>query len=76
MNFFVRAVWDEGAGVFRSESDIIGLHIETDTIGEFREVLLDMAPELILTNHISGDDLLARLRCHEISRAAIRPMGY
>ena len=60
MNFFVRAVWDEGAGVFRSESDIIGLHIETDTVGEFREVLLDVAPELILTNHISGDDLLAK----------------
>lgn len=60
MDFFVRAVWDEGAGVFRSESNIIGLHIETGTIDEFREVLSDLAPELILTNHISGDDLLAK----------------
>lgn len=59
MNFFVRAVWDESAGVFRSESNIIGLRMETDTINEFREVLWDLAPELILANHISGDPRIA-----------------
>ena len=28
MNFFVKAVWDEEAKVFYSDSDIVGLHIE------------------------------------------------
>ena len=57
MNFFVKAVWDEEAKVFCSDSDIIGLHIEAETIEEFREILVDIAPELILANHVSNDDL-------------------
>ena len=60
MEFFVKAVWDEDAGVFHSESNIIGLCIEAETIDEFRELLADLAPELILANHISRDDLLAK----------------
>ena len=30
--FYVRALWDEEAKRFYSESDIHGLHIETDTV--------------------------------------------
>ena len=60
MNFFVKAVWDEEAKVFCSDSDIVGLHIETETIEEFREVLVDIAPELILANHVTNDDLLTK----------------
>lgn len=60
MNFFVKAVWDEEARVFYSDSDIVGLHIEAETIEEFREVLVDVAPELILANHVSNDDLLTK----------------
>lgn len=60
MDFHVEAVWDEDAGVFRSESNIAGLFIEAETIAEFREVLSDVAPELIMANHISRDDLLAK----------------
>ena len=37
MNFFVKAVWDEEAKVFYSDSDIVGLHIEAETIEGFRE---------------------------------------
>ena len=60
MNFFVKAVWDEEANVFYSESDIIGLHIEAKTLDEFREIMLDIAPELVLANHITNDDLLTK----------------
>ena len=60
MNFFVKAVWDEEARVFYSDSDIVGLHIEAETIEEFREVLVDVAPELILANHVTNDDLLTK----------------
>lgn len=51
--FFVKACWDEEAGVYYSESDIIGLHIEADTIEAFEEAMDDAVPELIFANHIS-----------------------
>ena len=60
MNFFVKAVWDKEAKVFYSDSDIVGLHIEAETLEEFRNVLLDIAPELILANHVTNDDLLTK----------------
>ena len=60
MNFFVRAVWDEEAKVFISESDIVGLHIEAATLDEFREIMVDIAPELVLANHVTNDDLLTK----------------
>ena len=60
MNFFVKAVWDEEARVFHSDSDIAGLHIEAETLEEFREIVEDIAPELILANHITNDDLLSK----------------
>lgn len=58
--FFVRAVWDDEAGVWISESDIIGLHIETATLDEFEEVLADVAADLIVANHLSKKDLAER----------------
>ena len=54
--FFVRAVWDEDAGVFYSESDIEGLHIEAETLEEFEKVMADEAIDLIVANHISEPD--------------------
>jgi hypothetical protein len=55
--FFVRALWDDEAKVFYSESDIEGLHIETSDIDEFEEIIFDSAIELIVANHISLPDL-------------------
>ncbi len=55
--FFVRAIWDGEAQVYVSESDIKGLHIETKTLDEFKEVLDDVAVELILANHVDRKDL-------------------
>ncbi|PZM07730.1 DUF1902 domain-containing protein [Rhizobium tubonense] len=55
--FYVRALWDDDAKVFYSESDIKGLHIETSNIEEFEEIIFDSAIELIVANHISLPDL-------------------
>lgn len=55
--FRVAARWDDEAGVFVSDSDIIGLHIEADTIEQFEELMMEFAPELIVANHIDADEL-------------------
>ncbi|WP_422373292.1 DUF1902 domain-containing protein [Hoeflea sp.] len=55
--YFVRAVWDEEAEVFVSESDIIGLHIEAETVDEFEAMLRDVATDLVIANHISPEQL-------------------
>lgn len=60
MDFFVKAVWDQETGVFCSESNIVGLHIEAETIEAFREILVDVAPELVLANHLKNDDFLTK----------------
>lgn len=52
--FSVKAIWDKEAGVYVAESDIIGLHIEAATIDEFESVMMDVAPELIMANHVSA----------------------
>lgn len=59
-SFTVRALWDDDAKVFYSESDIIGLHIEAPTIEAFLEVMNDCAPELIVENHIPKPDLVSK----------------
>ena len=50
-HFFIKAIWDDEAQVFYSESDIKGLHIEAETLAEFEAVLDSSASELILANH-------------------------
>ena len=55
--FVVKAVWDDEAKVFFCESDIFGLHVEAETIDEFEAVVLNVAIELIVANHISATDL-------------------
>ncbi len=55
--YFVVARWDAAAGVFFSQSDIDGLHIEAATLEEFESLVADLAPELIIENHLSADDL-------------------
>lgn len=55
--FTIKAVWDDEARVFYSESDIIGLHIEAETIEEFEEIMSDTAVELVIANHITAPEL-------------------
>lgn len=48
--FFVEALWDEDAQVYFSKSDIPGLNIEAQSLGEFEEYLQDLAPVLLIEN--------------------------
>jgi len=57
--FSVTALWDDAAKVFYSDSDIIGLHIEAPTIEEFEVVMMDVAPGLVISNHVSKAELAA-----------------
>lgn len=61
--FFVRAIWDDEAQVYVSESDIKGLHIETKTLDEFKEVLEDVA--VYLLGNLGLTDLV-KPDCHTI----------
>ena len=58
-SYSVRAIWDDEAGVYYSESDIIGLHIETADLDEFEAGLFEVGPGLVLANHVSGQELLS-----------------
>ncbi len=50
--FRIQAIWDAEAGVFYSEGDIKGLHIEAADMEEFEAILMDTAPDLIAANHM------------------------
>jgi hypothetical protein len=54
--FFVRSIWDDEAGVYYCESDIVGLHIEAQTSEEFEALMHEFVPELIMANHIDPKD--------------------
>jgi hypothetical protein len=60
MVFTVTPVWDEEAGVFYSDSDIKGLHVEAATLEEFVSAVQDLAPALVLENHLTKRDLAQR----------------
>jgi len=60
MKFYVRAIWDADSGVFYSESDIVGLHIEAATIEEFEACMAEIAPQMVMENHITKADLTQR----------------
>jgi hypothetical protein len=55
--FTVTALWDDEAKVYYSQSDITGLHIEATTLDEFEAVMMDVAPGLVIANHVSKPDL-------------------
>lgn len=59
-SYYVRALWDDEAKRYYSESDIDGLHIEADTLDEFEEVMRDVAAELVIANHITPEDLASQ----------------
>ena len=69
--FTVRAVWDEEAGVYYSDSDISGLHIEAENLEDFERDLFDAAAELIVANHMTRRLSSARRR----ARMSFRPFS-
>ena len=56
-SYVVTAVWDAEAQVFYSASDIKGLHVEADTLEAFETLVLDLAPNLIIENHLIPAEL-------------------
>ena len=54
--FNVKCFWDNDAGVYYAESDIIGLHIEAATVEEFEVLMHEFVPDLIVANHIDPKD--------------------
>ena len=55
--FHVTAIWDEEDQIWVSETDIRGLHLEAETLNEFRDLVDEFASELIFTNHCSEEEL-------------------
>jgi hypothetical protein len=49
-SFYVKAIWDAEAGVWCSESNILGLVLETATLSEFESLARHFAPELLSEN--------------------------
>ena len=49
-HFYVKADWDADASVWVSESNIPGLVIEAETLDEFRQLVGDLAPEMLADN--------------------------
>ena len=58
--FTVRPVWDEEAGVWITDGDVRGLHVEADTVEELERLVMAFAPGLIVANHLSADDKLRK----------------
>lgn len=48
--YYVKAVWDADAQVWCSQSNIVGLVIETATLAEFESLARHFAPELLAEN--------------------------
>lgn len=50
MSYYVRALWDADAGVYFSETNIPGLNIEAETLPEFMEIAVELAPQMLEAN--------------------------
>lgn len=48
--YHVQADWDAEAKVWVSSSNIPGLHVEADTLGEFMDLVEALAPEMLAEN--------------------------
>lgn len=57
--YFVRPVWDEEAKTYYTESDIHGLFIETPSLDEFEELVFELGPEMIMSNHLTAEEIAA-----------------
>ena len=49
-SYYVRAVWDEDAGVYFSETNVPGLNIEAETLHGFIEIAEELAPQMLEAN--------------------------
>lgn len=49
-SYYVKALWDDEAKVWVSESNIPGLVIEADTIADFEKLMNELAPDMLSAN--------------------------
>ena len=74
--FYVKAIWDDEARVWYSETDIQGLFVETSTLAEFEEVMPELARDMIIANHITENDMATKSIDQLISTVTwTRPAG-
>ncbi len=77
-DYVVLAQWDEEAGVwFVKTSNIPGLVVEAETLEQFREILCDVAAELI--DAADGDggkgDIPIHVKAEAVACAVRRPVA-
>jgi hypothetical protein len=51
--YYVRACWDEEAGIYYSKSNVPGLVIEAESLPEFVAIAEQLVPELLHDNAIN-----------------------
>lgn len=49
-SYYVKALWDQEAKVWVSDTNIPGLVIEADTLAEFERLMVGLAPEMLSAN--------------------------
>ena len=76
MRFYVKALWDDEAGVFYSESDIVGLHIEAATIEDVVATMEELAPQMVVENHVSKQDIAKKSLLEMISSIIFQPPNH
>ena len=69
---FVKALWDDEEQVYYSESNIPGLFIEATSLGDFEEILFDVAPELIIENIIKPQLRAQGIECEVVEDGSKR----
>ena len=61
--YHVTALWDSEADVWISQTDIPGLNIEAETLGEFEQLVMELAPEMLSENeNIHGAEVILDFR--------------
>lgn len=72
LGYYVKAIWDEDASVWCSESNIPGLVIEADTLSEFESLMNELAPEMLATNEgIHNAEVPVQFDVHRTRQFAI-----
>ena len=71
-SYYVQAIWDAEAEVWYSESDIPGLVIEADTLGEFEQLMMKLAPEMLAENeHVHDAKIPVDFKVHDRRQFAV-----
>jgi len=56
-SFEIQAVWDAEANVWYSKSNVVGLHVEADTLEEFERIVREEAADIVYDNYLSKAEI-------------------